>query len=70
MGELDPGRPVIRFQAEDRVEVFDPYKQRFIPGTVTGTYLSAVLVSLDDRMIGEMVDPADSHKIRPLEVQV
>lgn len=59
---------MIRFQAEDRVEVFDPVKQEFIPGTVTGTTVTAVLVSLDDRMIGEMVDPADSNKIRPLEV--
>jgi hypothetical protein len=56
------------YRAEQRVEVFDPHKEKFIPGTVTGTYLSAVLVSLDDRMVGEMVDPADSHKIRPLEV--
>lgn len=57
---------MLSYQPEDRVEVFDPHKQRFIPGTVTGTTLTAVVVSLDDRMIGELVDPADSHKIRPL----
>ena len=59
---------MIAYQASQRVEVFDPILQVYIPGTVTGTFMTAVLVSLDDRMVGEMVDPADSHKIRPLEV--
>lgn len=53
---------------DDRVSVFDPNKQKFIPGTVTGTTVTAVLVSLDDRMVGEMVDPYDTFKIRPLEM--
>ena len=59
---------MIRFHADDRVEVFDPIKQVYVPGTVTGTTVTAVLVSLDDRMVGEMVDPYDTFKIRPLAV--
>lgn len=55
-----------RYQVDDRVLVFDPALRRDVPGWVTATTVTAVLVSLDDRMVPVKVDPADSNRIRRL----
>ena len=57
-----------RYHVDQRVEVFDPDLQRDIPGFVTAVTVTCVLVSLDDRMVPVVVDPANTNQIRPLAV--
>jgi hypothetical protein len=52
---------------DQRVAVFDPLLQHDVPGFVTASAPGCVLVSLDDRMVPVAVDPADHHRIQPIQ---
>jgi len=53
------------YRIDERVVVFMADVQRYVPGFVTATTDSCVLVSLDDRMVPVVVDPADHFAIQP-----
>jgi hypothetical protein len=55
------------YHVDDRVNWFDPEKQRLIPGTVLFATPRRVLVSLDDRMVPVAAHPADLFPIHPIE---
>lgn len=55
------------YQPKQRVAVFMPDVQRLVVGDVLDATTGCVRVSLDDRMVPVNVDPADSHRIQPLQ---
>jgi hypothetical protein len=56
------------FVIDQPVLVFMADVQRLVPGLVLSATTSCVLVSLDDRMVPVSADPADHHRIQPVEV--
>jgi len=55
------------FHVDQRVAVFDPEQERYVLGWVTAVSDWRVLVSLDDRMVPVLVDPANSLAIIPAD---
>ena len=53
------------YRIDQAVVVFMADVQRYVPGFVTAATSSCVLVSLDDRMIPVVVDPANTLAISP-----
>jgi len=54
-----------RYEIDERVAVFDPEQERYVLGFVTAATEWQVLVSLDDRMVPVIADPANSLAIVP-----
>ena len=63
---------MIRYHFDQRVEVFAPDRQRYIPGTViaVNVTVTCVRVSLDDRMVPVDVDPSNRFRIRPIPTRI